>query len=149
MRKRKTVLASGAFDLLHYGHVRFLEESKKAGGDGARLVVVVARDLTIKRRKGRPPVIPEDQRRALVEALKPVDRAVLGSEVFDVRRIIKRIKPDVVTVGHDQGSLEGELTNLIAREGMKTKVVKIGKFGLEELASSSKIKRRIVEGSKQ
>jgi len=57
----KTVLTSGAFDLIHYGHIRLLEEAKRLGGSGARLVVIVARDETIRKLKGHPPVIPEDR----------------------------------------------------------------------------------------
>ena len=79
--RKKTVLATGAFDLLHYGHLAFLEEAKKAGGRNARLIVIVARDKTIEARKGKKPVVPEDQRRALMEALKPVDDAILGFSV--------------------------------------------------------------------
>jgi len=149
MKKGKTVLASGAFDLLHYGHVRFLEESKKAGLEGARLIVVVARDSTVKKMKGKRPVIPEDQRRALVEALKPVDKAILGSDFFDVKDILDKVKPDVVAVGHDQIDLEKTVRELIAKLGLEIEVVKIGRFGPEELASSSKIKLRIVEGSER
>ena len=51
---KTTILAAGCFDLLHYGHLRYLEEAKRLGGDGAFLVVVVARDSTIIKRKGRP-----------------------------------------------------------------------------------------------
>ncbi len=52
-KKRKIVLASGVFDLLHLGHVRFLEAAKSTGGRGAKLVVVVARDDTVEKKKGR------------------------------------------------------------------------------------------------
>jgi FAD synthetase len=76
---RKTiVLASGVFDLLHLGHVKFLEEAKQAGGKNTQLVVVIARDRTVEKAKGRRPVMPENQRRALVESLKVVDEAILG-----------------------------------------------------------------------
>ena len=53
MRKKKQniVLASGAFDLVHYGHVHFLKEAKKAGGRNARLIVIIARDKTIENLK--------------------------------------------------------------------------------------------------
>ena len=76
------VLASGVFDLVHYGHVRFIEEAKKIGGEGSRLVVIVARDKTVQKLKGRKPIISEDQRRAVIESLKPVDEAILGYEDF-------------------------------------------------------------------
>jgi FAD synthetase len=76
--KRKVVLASGVFDLLHLGHVRFLEEAKKSGGEKTRLVVIVARDTTVEKTKGRKPIMSEDQRCALVKSLKVVDDVVLG-----------------------------------------------------------------------
>ncbi len=143
--KRKVVLASGTFDLLHFGHVKFLEEAKKAGGENAKLVVIVARDSTVQKRKGTMPVMPEDQRRALVEALKVVDEALLGYEEFDIGRVIEKIKPDIIAVGHDQTGIEREVKRFIAQKGLDIKVVRIGKFGKEELNSSSKIKRKIIE----
>ena len=54
-KKRMVVVASGTFDLLHLGHVRFLEEAKRAGGKDAELIVIVARDSTVKARKGKTP----------------------------------------------------------------------------------------------
>jgi len=143
--RRKVVLASGTFDLLHFGHVRYLEEAKKAGGEDAELVVVVARDSTVERRKGYRPVMSEDQRRALVEALRVVDEAILGFEGFNIGRVIERIKPDVIAVGHDQEGIEREVRRVVEEKGLDIRVVRIGRFGKEELNSSSKIKRRIVE----
>jgi len=147
-KKGKVVLASGTFDLLHLGHVKFLEEAKKAGGPNAKLVVIVARDSTVKKRKGRAPIIPEDQRRALIEALKVVDEALLGYEDFNIERTIEKIKPDIIAVGHDQNGIEREVRKFIEEKGLKIEVVKIRKFGKEELNSSSKIMRKIIESYK-
>ena len=141
----KTVLASGVFDLLHYGHVRFLEEAKRLGGPDARLVVIVARDKTVERLKGRRPIIPEDQRRALVEALKVVDEALLGYEEMNLEAVLEHVKPDIIAVGYDQEGIEREVRRIIAERGLDIEVVRIGRFGDEELSSSSKIKRKIVE----
>lgn len=145
--KRKIVLASGVFDLLHLGHVKFLEEAKKAGGPNARLIVIVARDRTVEKTKGKRPIMSENQRRALVESLKVVDEAILGYENFDMRKVIEKIKPDIITVGHDSQSsgLEQKVRNSIKKEGLNIKVVKIGKFGEDELDSSSKIKQKIID----
>lgn len=143
--KRKIVLASGVFDLLHLGHVRFLEEAKKAGGKDAELIVIVARDTTVEKRKGSKPVMPEDQRRALVESLKVVDEAILGFEDFNMGKVIEKLKPDVIAVGHDQEGIEKAVKKYVEAKGLKIKVVKIGKFGEDELASSSKIKQKIIE----
>ncbi|MGQ9641106.1 MAG: adenylyltransferase/cytidyltransferase family protein [Candidatus Bathycorpusculaceae bacterium] len=144
-RKRKIVLASGVFDLLHLGHVRFLEEAKKAGGENAELIVIVARDSTVEKRKGKKPIMPENQRRALVESLKVVDEAILGYENFDIGGVIEKIKPDMIAVGHDQDGMEKTVKKYLEEHGLKVKVVRIGKFSEDELDSSSKIKQKIVE----
>jgi len=145
--KRRIVLASGVFDLLHLGHVRFLEAAKKAGGPGAKLVVVVARDSTVEKKKGRKPIMPESQRCALVASLKVVDVAILGFEDFDMSKVVERIRPNIIALGYDSGmsGLENSVRNAIKEKSSKIKIVKIGKFSSDELDSSSKIKQRIVE----
>lgn len=140
-----TVLASGVFDLLHYGHIRFLEEAKHLVGKNSKLVVIVARDKTVIRMKGRRPVIPEDQRRALVEALEVVDEALLGYEDMDLDSVIERIKPDVIAVGYDQYEIEDKTRGIVEEKGLKLRIIKIGRFGMKDLNSSSKIKGKIVE----
>ncbi len=69
------VLATGTFDLLHPGHLLYLERSKKLGDE---LVVIVARDVNVKHKP--KPIVPEDQRLKMVQALKVVDLAILGDE---------------------------------------------------------------------
>jgi len=140
-----TVLTSGAFDLIHYGHIRMLEEAKRLGGQDARLVVIVARDETVKRRKGRAPVFPEDQRRALVEALKVVDEALLGYEDMDMTAVIEKVKPDVIAVGYDQEDIEKMARRVVEERGINLRIVRMRRFGRADLNSSSKIKRKIVE----
>ena len=144
-KKKIIVLASGTFDLLHLGHVRFLEEAKKAGGKNAELIVIVARDSTVKTRKGKKPIMPEDQRRALVESLKVVNEAILGWEDFSIDKVIERIKPDVIAVGHDQNEIENEVKKATVENQVDIQVAKIGRFGQRELDSSSKIVRKIIE----
>ena len=148
-KKRKIVLASGVFDLLHLGHVKYLEEAKRAGGGDAELIVIVARDNTVEKRKDKRPIISENQRRALVESLEVVDEALLGYEEFDIGKVVERIKPDVIAVGHDQDSMEKTVRNYVKEKGLKIKVVKIGKFGEDELDSSLKIKQKIIEHFKR
>ena len=145
MPPRKTVLATGVFDLLHIGHLRFLEESKKKGGPGSRLVVVIARDKTVFRRKGKGPVVPEDQRRELVAALRVVDRAILGREEIDLLGILEEVKPDVVCVGYDQDEIRVAVIRLIRKEGLAVRVVRIRRFGPVGFNSSSKLKSRVVK----
>ena len=143
--KKKVVLASGVFDLLHLGHVKFLEEAKKAGGKDAELIIIIARDNTVEKNKGRKPIMSENQRRALVEALKVVDEAVLGFEEFDIGDVIERIKPDVIALGYDQADMEKHVQEYVDKHKLKVAVVRIGKFEEDALDSSSKIRQKIVE----
>lgn len=144
-KDRRIVLASGTFDLLHLGHVRFLEEAKKAGGQNVELVVIVARDSTVENRRGGRPVISENQRRALVDSLKVVDEALLGYEEFDIGKVIEKIKPNVVALGYDQEGIEKIVRDYVTRKGLNIEVVRVGKFEEDKLNSSSKIKQRIIE----
>ena len=139
------MLASGVFDLLHLGHVKFLEEAKKVGGKNARLLVIVARDSTVQDAKGQKPVMPEYQRLALVGSLKVVDDAVLGLEDFDVGDVIQRVKPDVIALGYDQEKMEKKVREYIEKNRLNVKIERVGKFGQDELDSSSKIRQKIVE----
>lgn len=148
-KKRKIVLASGTFDLLHLGHVKYLEEAKKAGGRNAELMVIVARDGTVEKRRGTKSIVPENQRRALVGSLRVVDDAILGYEDFDIEKVIQKIKPDVIALGYDRGDIGQTVRNYIKEKGLKIKVVKIGKFEEEELNSSSKIKQKIIRHYKR
>jgi len=149
LAKRRTVLASGIFDLIHLGHVRFLEKAKEAGGEDADLLVVVGRDETMKKTKGSKPVLPAEERRALVEALKPVDRAVLGREKFDIGGVIQQYKPDIIALGYDQHKVERMVRSFLERESLPIQVTRIQRFGLKELNSSSKIKKRIVRSTRR
>jgi len=147
--KRKVVLASGVFDLLHFAHVKYLEEAKEAGGPNAELIVIVARDSTVEKRRGEKPIIPENQRVALVDSLKVVDKAILGYEDFNIEKVIEKVKPDVIALGYDRGDIEQTVKNYVRKKGLKIEVVKIGKFGEDKLDSSSKIKQKIVEHYKR
>ena len=143
--RKKVVLASGVFDLLHLGHVLFLKEAKRAGGENAKLVVIIARDSTVEKSKGRKPIMSEDQRRALVESLKVVDEAVLGYENLAIGEVIGEIKPDVIALGYDQADVERDVKTYVAKNKLPVEVVRIGKFAENALDSSSKIKQKIID----
>lgn len=142
-RASKTVLATGVFDILHLGHVRFLEESKKAGGPDAKLLVIVARDRTVIRRKGKPPVLPEEQRRRIVSSLKSVDQAVLGHEHLDFLGVLREFKPDIVTFGHDQEDIKKSVEKIIKKEQLPIRVVRIRRYGPIGLDSSTSVKKQV------
>lgn len=143
--KRPIVVTAGVFDLLHLGHVRFLEEAKRAGGKDAELIVIVARDMTVEKRKGEKPVMSENQRRAMVEALEVVDEAILGYEQFNIGAVIDKIRPDVIALGHDQSGIEQLVRKAVNQKQLKTSIVRIEQFSEDELNSSTEIKRKIIE----
>ena len=143
--KRKVVLASGVFDLLHLGHVRFLEEAKRTGGENAKLITIIATDNTVEKAKGRKPIMSEDQRCALVKSLRVVDEAVLGYENMDIGEVIGKIKPDVIALGYDQAEMEKEVKTYVSKNKLPVEIVRIGKFAENALDSSSKIKQKIID----
>jgi len=142
---RKIVLASGVFDLLHLGHVKFLEEAKRVGGENAQLVVIIARDSTVEQVKGRKPIMPEDQRRTLVESLKVVDLAVLGFENMDIDEVVAKVQPDFIALGYDQEKMIHAVEVYLKTHNSSVQLVRIGKFEADTLDSSSKIRQKIVE----
>jgi FAD synthetase len=80
-----------------------------------------------------------------VEALKVVDEALLGYETLDMATVIDRVKPDIIAVGYDQDSIESMAKKAIEERGLNVEVKRINRFAQNDLDSSSKIKRKIVE----
>ncbi len=136
------VMATGVFDLLHPGHLYFLNEAKALGDE---LIVVVARDQTARRLK-REPYVPEQLRREMVESLKPVDRAVLGSTT-DIYETVTEWRPEIIALGFDQHWNEAEIERECARRGVPVKVVRLGRRPHDELATK-RIIERIVDRAK-
>ena len=139
-------MATGVFDILHPGHLRFLAESKRRGGPGARLVVVVARDETVLRRKGRKPILSEKERLQMISALRVVDRAVLGHKHLDMIGFLREIRPSIVSVGYDQNDIKSSVEKLIKQEKLGIRVVQIRRFGPPTHNSSTKLKKQIAKG---
>ena len=133
------VLATGTFDILHPGHLLYLSEAKSLGDE---LYVIVARDSMVKHKP--KPIIPEGQRLEMVQALRIVDEAMLGSEK-DMFEPLREIKPDIIALGKNQFFNEKELEAQLRKHGIKARVVRIRSFGECELCSSGAIIRRILE----
>ena len=134
-------MATGTFDIIHPGHGTYLEEAKKLGGDNTRLIVVVARDCTVRARK-RVPVVGENQRLEVVKMLKPVDEAYLG-DTEDMFKIVKVIKPDIIAIGPDQKFDITKLNEDLKKRDIEAEVVKITKYNKSTLDSSCKIINKI------
>ena len=136
------VMAVGVFDLLHAGHLHYMEQAKSLGD---HLVVVVAHDDTVRKRKHEP-VTGQDLRRRMVEGLKPVNEAVIGNPpdvpIFD---ILPKVSPDIIALGYDQEHAEERIRMSLEERGLgHIKVVRVE--GLtEDLDGTRKIIARILE----
>lgn len=141
MNEIKVVMATGTFDLIHPGHGYYLNESKKLGGENSHLVVVIARDATVRAKK-RVPIVPEDQRREVVAMLKPVNAAYLGSET-DMFEIVEELNPDIISIGPDQKFDLDWLREELKIRNLKAEVVKIEGYFDSDLDSTCKIIKKI------
>jgi cytidyltransferase-like protein len=101
------VMVSGIFDLLHSGHVAFLEEAATLG----ELHVAIGSDRTVLELKGRPPVTSEGERKYLIESLRCVAKAYVssGSGVLDFLPEIDAVRPGVFFINADGDSDEKRL----------------------------------------
>jgi len=133
-------MATGTFDLLHMGHIYYLKEAKKLGDE---LVVVIARDSTVRRLKHEP-VTPEDMRLNLIKELKMVDEALLGHE-DDMYSVLKEIKPDIIALGYDQIHDEKKIEQELRKRKLAAKVVRLPKYSkIEDLNGTRRIIGKII-----
>ncbi len=94
----RIILANGAFDLLHVGHIRYLHAAKELGG---RLVVAINSDDSVRALKGAGrPLMPESERAEILAAVADVDAVVIFSQP-DVRTLIRELRPDIHAKGTD------------------------------------------------
>jgi len=97
---RKIVLTNGTFDLLHVGHIRFLEAARKLGDF---LLVAVNSDASVRGYKGPGrPLIPEQERALVVAALECVDLVTIFEETT-AHALLQRVQPEVYAKGCDYG----------------------------------------------
>jgi FAD synthetase len=120
----KKVLAGGAFNVIHPGHVWFLKRAKSLGDC---LIVVVANDRTVLKRK--PLIKPQGDRKKALEGLGIADKILIGDKK-DFLRVVRRERPDIIALGYDQEFDEKKL------EALGCRVVRIPKYGSH---STSKI----------
>ena len=116
----RITLANGNFDLLHVGHVRYLNGAKALGG---KLVVAINSDDSVRALKGEGrPVMPEQERAEIVAALADVDAVVVFPEL-DVRAIIREIRPDVQAKGTDYTAESVPERDAVAECGGRVEIV--------------------------
>lgn len=126
---KKRVVCAGTFDHLHEGHVNFLRQAKALGDE---LIVIVARDETVKRIKGFLPTHNENIRKEGVEKTEIPDKVILGNLDTDLFKILEDLMPDIIALGYDQRVSEQE----ILKRFPNCKVVRLSSYYPEKYKSS-------------
>jgi len=134
----RIVFTNGVFDLLHRGHVEYLEEARLLGD---RLVVGLNTDASVRRNKGPDrPMVPEDERAEMLAALECVDLVVLFDEDTP-ERIVREVAPDVLAKGGDWAA-----ERIVGREFVEARGGRVERIRVREGWSTTRIIERIAAG---
>lgn len=128
----KNVLVFGTFDGIHRGHLNFLKQAKEYGD---YLIVVVARDETVKRLKGKLPLKNELKRIRELKKCETVDEIILGDK-NNPYKILKKVKPDIICLGYDQKFFIENLSSEIKKLKLETKTFKMKPYKPKKFHSS-------------
>jgi D-glycero-beta-D-manno-heptose 1-phosphate adenylyltransferase len=102
---RTVVLTNGVFDLIHYGHVTYLETARRLG---SLLIVGINSDASVRAIKGPlRPLVPETERAAVLAALRCVDYVIIFEEQT-AEALVQALQPDVYVKGGDYAASQGE-----------------------------------------
>lgn len=127
-KKNQTVMLFGTFDVLHKGHVYFINE---ASTHAEQIVIVLARDCNVARLKNKLPLQTEEERLISVQIAFSFAKVVLGDSK-DFYQPIRDFKPDLIALGYDQKANEAELKEIFP--GIK--IIRISAFEPETYKSS-------------
>lgn len=141
-RKKIRVLVGGVFDILHVGHIHFLKQAKELGDE---LIVIVAHDETVRMHKKREPINSAEDRAELLKAIRYVDEVYIGTPGTIDMELVKKVNPDVIAIGPDQGFSCERLKEELRRHGIKAEVIRIPYLYKSDRAKTSKIIEKIVE----
>ncbi len=128
METKNKVMGFGTFDGLHPGHLSYLKQLKNLGKEN---IIVVARDINVKKIKNRLPHFNENDRIKAIEETKLMDAVLLGNE-NDFYKCIRDNKPDIIGLGYDQRADVKEIEKMFP----KIKVVRLEAFEPEKHKSS-------------
>jgi rfaE bifunctional protein nucleotidyltransferase chain/domain len=118
----RIVFTNGCFDLLHIGHIRYLEEAKALGDV---LVVGVNSDTSVRRLKGpKRPILPEEERAEILSGLGCVDYVTLFDEI-DPLKLITSLHPDVLVKGGDWAKEQIVGREVVERSGGEVVIIPI------------------------
>ncbi|TAF63778.1 MAG: D-glycero-beta-D-manno-heptose 1-phosphate adenylyltransferase [Cytophagales bacterium] len=138
---QKVVFTNGCFDILHIGHVDYLEKAKLVGD---KLVVAINTDASVKRLKGQSrPINPEYARARLLAALSFVDAVVYFEEDTPLQ-VIEKLLPNVLVKGNDY-----QISNIVGADVVIANGGEVLTIALTEGFSTSKIIDKIQHNEQQ
>ncbi|RUM28035.1 MAG: D-glycero-beta-D-manno-heptose 1-phosphate adenylyltransferase [Aquifex sp.] len=134
---KRVVFTNGCFDVIHAGHVDYLEKAKNLGDI---LVVGLNSDHSVRRIKGeKRPIIPQEMRAKVLSSLKPVDYVVIFEEDTPAK-LIEAIKPDVLVKGGDW-----PLEKIVGKDFVESYGGKVLTIPFEYDISTSQIIEKIIK----
>jgi rfaE bifunctional protein nucleotidyltransferase chain/domain len=137
-RGGKVVFTNGVFDLLHPGHVHYLQDARKLGD---ALVVGLNSDRSVRANKGpERPIMPEAERAEVLGALECVDAVAIFDEQTPAE-IIRRIQPDVLVKGADWGP-----DNIVGRDTVEARGGTVVRMELLPGYSTTDLIRKVKSG---
>jgi rfaE bifunctional protein nucleotidyltransferase chain/domain len=137
-RGKRVVFTNGCFDLLHRGHVRYLDQARHLGD---LLIVAINSDASVRALKGADrPVMSHEERAEIVAALAVVDYVVIFEEL-DPERVIGAVEPDVLVKGGDW-----PVDQVVGRQIVEGRGGRVTTLPYVEGASSSALLHRIRTG---
>ena len=136
-QNKKIITTNGVFDILHYGHVKYLEEAKKLGDV---LIVGVNTDKSVKQNKGdKRPINDGKLRMSVLAALESVDYVFLFDEKTPVEWV-KKLKPDIHAKAGDY-----KMSQIIEKEVVESNGGKIVILNMEKTYSTTSIINKILD----
>lgn len=136
-RGKKIVFTNGCFDLLHYGHVKYLEDAKNKGDV---LVVAINSDASVRKIKGpKRPLASESDRARVIASLQSVDYVTVFADETPLE-VIEALRPDVLIKGADWKNKEIVGSCVVLRDGGNISTIK-----LEKGRSTTNLIKKIIE----
>lgn len=131
-KQQKKVIIFGTFDLLHAGHENMFEQARALGD---QLVVIIARDETVRKIKGEYPYYTEKQRVKNLKNAGFSDKIILGG-LGDKYDVIRKVKPDVIALGYDQFAFTYQLEKFLIDEKIDAQITRLKSYRPEIYKSS-------------
>lgn len=129
----KKVMVFGTFDIFHKGHKSFLKQAKQYGD---YLIVVIARDKTVLKVKGKVPLNKEYDRLQIAKKSNLADELILG-DLKDKYKVIEKYKPDIICLGYDQITFTKKLDKILKKINLdKIKIIRLKSYKSDKYKSS-------------